>query len=211
VIPYDPVADTAAVLAELRVERPAVLAFGDAAGIALRLAARNDSSIRALILVVPQVGALIVDDPELGMDAQTPSGSVNPDVDPIFKATIEHDIGQLSRLLSEDPNALPPGHPARALVQDMVEANIKTVYDDVVLSPYDSGIAAAASDLPTLLITNDRPGLRFARRALRRQLGRLSEIHLSTPFDLVNLVLPQAFNAAVLEYLSPTGAASAPH
>jgi pimeloyl-ACP methyl ester carboxylesterase len=163
---YEPVADAATVLGAVASDDAVVVALGDAAQVALRLAVRTDVTVRAVVLATPGVGSLISDDPEFDLTAEVGRPTDDPAREAVVVAAIAGDRDETARLLAEEPRALPPGHPARALFREMIVANVENVFREASLAPWDNLLASLRA--PTLLVTNESPAQRLAAKALRR-------------------------------------------
>ncbi len=202
--PYDPVSDVAEALAELQVERPVVMGLDDGAAVALRLALlRDDVPVRALVLANPGIGSLVLEaDPEFDLSERLALARIDPEMEPVFAAAESGDSEELASILGDEPGALSHGHPDRALVQAMARTNIEAAYQtDLVLIPEPPYGEPRRHDVPTLLIMGEQPSGELVKKALRTRLSHIREVDLATGSNLINLELPEAFNAAVLDFL----------
>jgi 3-oxoadipate enol-lactonase len=202
---YDPAADVAQALGVLEVDRPVVLAAGGAAETALRLAARRDLRVRGVVVAAPEVGSLVASivGPDF-LSERLPQVMSAPEMESLFNAVWEHDLERIVRLLSEDPRALSPGHPARALVREMVRDNAENTYRAHLvkaLAPADIE-QLVGLDVPVLALMGEQTGADLVSKALSTYLDDLTEVEFPTGVNLMNLELPDQFNHAVLAFLA---------
>jgi 3-oxoadipate enol-lactonase len=193
--PFSHTEDLLALLDALRIERPALVGSSFGGGIALQLAAEHPSRLAALVLAAPGPRGYDWDDEEIGtvweaMDAALEEGDVARAQD------LELDLWVPER-----------GHPADAFIRELARDNRNALLaDDSLERRPDPPTVDRLSDVraPTLVVTGERDLAdihAIARLIVERVPGAVA-VRIPGADHLPNLRDPEAFDRAVLEFLS---------
>jgi pimeloyl-ACP methyl ester carboxylesterase len=211
--PYVPVADLAALVGELGLDRVVVVGLASGAARALELAVADPSRVAGVVLACPDVPGLS----PAGFDADATADEAAERLASVLAClermrTGEVDAAALVDALLDDPAFPDASHPqARALVRRMLHDNAAVYLDPPTEVATQPPVADQLADVRCHVLVLARDGARGLERAAPDALvagiprARLVEIDASSLF--MNLECPRAFEAAVRELLADVAGA----